>query len=128
MRTSENSVKWKSNFRESPKGEVRRIPIPRTWVNKGKRRGHRRRDRATSNEEEPGIRATMAPPGSQPLYSLYETHSSDATRRKGSLLLASPVRLIVVISVVGDLLPTTPVGLDRPDLTIGSGEVDIGYP
>src|SRR5829696_5500704 len=23
------------NFRESPKGEVRRIPIPRTWVNKG---------------------------------------------------------------------------------------------
>src|SRR5215216_7517288 len=33
MRTSENSVKWKSNFRECPKGEVRRIPIPRRWVN-----------------------------------------------------------------------------------------------
>ena len=30
-----------TNFRESPKGEVRRIPIPRTPVNKGseKRRG-----------------------------------------------------------------------------------------
>jgi hypothetical protein len=24
-----------ANFGESPKGEVRRIPIPRTWVNKG---------------------------------------------------------------------------------------------
>jgi hypothetical protein len=36
-RTSENSVKWKSNFRESPKGEVRRIPILRTPVNKGER-------------------------------------------------------------------------------------------
>jgi hypothetical protein len=33
LRTSENSVKWKSNFRESPKGEVRRITIPRTRVN-----------------------------------------------------------------------------------------------
>src|SRR5829696_10474068 len=28
---------WR-NFRESPKGEVRRIPIPRTSVNKGKKR------------------------------------------------------------------------------------------
>ena len=28
---------WR-NFRESPKGEVRRIPIPRTPVNKGKRK------------------------------------------------------------------------------------------
>src|SRR5829696_6718158 len=33
MRTSENSVKWKSNFRECPKGEVRRISILRRWVN-----------------------------------------------------------------------------------------------
>jgi hypothetical protein len=38
MRTSENSVKWKSNFRECPKGEVLRIPIPRTPVHKGKKR------------------------------------------------------------------------------------------
>jgi hypothetical protein len=30
-RTSENSVKAK--FAESPKGEVRRILFPRTWVN-----------------------------------------------------------------------------------------------
>src|SRR5215211_4978330 len=29
----------RANFRESPKGEVRRIPIPRTWVNKGKKKG-----------------------------------------------------------------------------------------
>src|SRR5215212_1197814 len=34
-RTSENSLK--ANFRECPKGEVRRIPIPRTPVNKGKK-------------------------------------------------------------------------------------------
>jgi hypothetical protein len=27
------------NFRESPKGEVRRIPIPRTSVDKGKNKG-----------------------------------------------------------------------------------------
>src|SRR5918994_1485004 len=32
QRTSENSVMAK--FAECPKGEVRRIPIPRTWVNK----------------------------------------------------------------------------------------------
>jgi hypothetical protein len=31
-RTSQNS--FKANFRESPKGEVRRIPLPRTSVNK----------------------------------------------------------------------------------------------
>src|SRR5215217_8071321 len=35
-RTSENSVY--ANFAESPKGEVRRILIPRTWVNKGIKR------------------------------------------------------------------------------------------
>src|ERR687898_1512890 len=35
-RTSENSVY--ANFRESPKGEVRRIPIPGSWMNKGKSR------------------------------------------------------------------------------------------
>ena len=29
-----------SNFRECPKGEVRRIPIPRTPVNKVKKKGH----------------------------------------------------------------------------------------
>jgi hypothetical protein len=45
-------------------------------VNKGKRRGHRRRDRGTSNKEESGKRA-MAPPGS--LFRFYLTlrrHSS----------------------------------------------------
>ena len=58
--------------------------------------------------------------------SLYcETHSSGSTRREKSLLTA-PVRIAVVISVVGDLLPTTPAGLDRPDLTVASGVVDIG--
>jgi hypothetical protein len=36
VRTSENSVY--ANFAESPNGEVRRIPIPRTPVNKGKKR------------------------------------------------------------------------------------------
>jgi hypothetical protein len=35
-RTAENSVY--ANFAEYPKGEVRRIPLPRTPVNKGKRR------------------------------------------------------------------------------------------
>jgi hypothetical protein len=34
MRTSENSVNRKFNFAEFYKGEVRRIPIPRTPVNK----------------------------------------------------------------------------------------------
>ena len=56
---------------------------------------------------------------------LCETHSSEATRRDKSLFTA-PVRIAVVISVVGDLLPTTPAGLDRPDLTVASGVVDIG--
>src|SRR5215208_7452462 len=36
IRTSENAKKAK--FAECPKGEVRRIPIPRTPVNKGKKR------------------------------------------------------------------------------------------
>src|SRR5215204_2115517 len=35
-RTSEKAQLRKSYFRESPKGEVRRIPVPRTWVNKGR--------------------------------------------------------------------------------------------
>src|SRR5215208_6377680 len=35
-----------ANFAESPKGEVRRIPIPRTSVNKGKRKGWVLRDPA----------------------------------------------------------------------------------
>ena len=65
-------------------------------------------------------------PGSD-LFTLCETHSSGATRREKSLLTA-PVRIDVPISVVGDLLPTTPAWLDRPDLTVGSGVVDIGYP
>ena len=29
----------RANFREFAEGEVRRIPLPRTWVNKGKREG-----------------------------------------------------------------------------------------
>src|SRR5918995_5076849 len=37
MLTSENSVKAK--FAESQKGEVRKIPLPRTPVNKGKKGG-----------------------------------------------------------------------------------------
>jgi hypothetical protein len=32
-------IMLEGNFRESPNGEVRRIPIPRTPVNKGKRKG-----------------------------------------------------------------------------------------
>src|SRR5215213_11000897 len=36
-RTSENSVNRKSNFGESPKGEVRRILLLGRWVNKGKK-------------------------------------------------------------------------------------------
>jgi hypothetical protein len=32
------------NFRECPKGEVRRIPIPRTPVNKGKKKEKKGRD------------------------------------------------------------------------------------
>jgi hypothetical protein len=35
------STKEAPNFRESPKGEVRRILIPRTWMNKGKGEGRR---------------------------------------------------------------------------------------
>ena len=35
--TAESS--HRSNFLETRKGEVRRIPIPRTSVNKGKRQG-----------------------------------------------------------------------------------------
>jgi hypothetical protein len=38
-RTSQNSVKRKLNFRESPKGEVRGILIPCTLVNKGRDEG-----------------------------------------------------------------------------------------
>src|SRR5215213_1071401 len=61
------------------------------------------------------------------LFTFYEPHSCGAIRREQSLLTA-PVRIIVVISVVGDLLPTSPVGLDRPDLSVASGVVDKGYP
>jgi hypothetical protein len=41
MRTSENSVKRKFNFRECPKGEVRRIPLLGTWMNKQNLKYHR---------------------------------------------------------------------------------------
>ena len=43
--------------------------------------------------------------------------------------MAPPVRILVVSSVVGDLLPTTPAGVDRPDLIVASNVVvvDIGY-
>jgi hypothetical protein len=34
-------VKWKSNFRECPKGEVRRILLTRSRVNKGMKRKDR---------------------------------------------------------------------------------------
>src|SRR5918993_1130851 len=61
------------------------------------------------------------------LFAFCETHSSGVTRREQSLLTA-PVRIAVVSSVVGDLEPASPVGLDRPDLTVGSGDVVfIGY-
>ena len=60
------------------------------------------------------------------LFTLCETRSSGATRREKSLLTA-PEGPVVVISVVGDLLPTTPVGFDRPNLTVGCGVVDVGY-
>jgi len=43
--------------------------------------------------------------------------------------LPPPVRIAVVISVVGDSVLATPFGFDRPDLPVlfGSGDVDIGY-
>src|SRR5215204_6674519 len=60
------------------------------------------------------------------LFTLCETHSSGPTRRKKPLLTA-PGRILVVISVVGDLEPTTPIRFDRPDLVVASGVVDKGY-
>ena len=49
---------------------------------------------------------------------LCETHSSDATRREQSLLTA-PVRIAVVISVVGDWLPaSSSAGIDGVDLGV----------
>src|SRR5215213_3130182 len=45
------------------------------------------------------------------LFILCETHSSGSIRREKSLLLTAPVRIAVVSTVVGDLLPTTPAGL-----------------
>jgi hypothetical protein len=85
----------------------------------------RRRDRATSNKEEPGIRA-MAHPGSRAMCSAKLTHSSGGTRREESLLLAPPVRILVVSSVVSDWEPTTPAGFDRVDLLVVSDVADIG--
>src|SRR5215204_2929268 len=123
MRTSENSVTAK--FAEIVIGEVRRIHIPRTCVNKGKRRGHRRRRQ--SNLQQRGAQKTRHGDSGLPPYVLCETHSSGSIRREGSLLTA-PVRIIVVISVVGDWGPTTPAGFYRIDLSVGSGcLVDIGY-
>src|SRR5918994_1892966 len=102
-------------------------------VNECKRSGRRRRDRATSNEEEPGIRA-MAPPGSRPLYSAKLTPPAlpgGRNRYLGGLLTTSftpPVRIKVGRIVVGDAFPAPPVGLDVIDLGVsGSGVVDIGY-
>src|SRR5215211_1923904 len=102
-------------------------------VNERKRSGRRRRDRATSNEEEPGIRA-MAPPGSRPLYSAKLTPPAlpgGRNRYLGGLLTTSftpPVRIKVGRIVVGDAFPAPPVGLDVIDLGVsGSGVVDIGY-
>jgi hypothetical protein len=42
------------------------------------------------------------------LFILCDTHSSGATRREKSLLLAPPVRSIVASTVVGDFLPASP--------------------
>src|SRR5215208_831645 len=70
----------------------------------------------------------MAPPGSLFL-TLCETHSSRSIRREKSLLFTAPVRIAVVSTVVGDLEPSSPAGLDRVDLFVApTVEVDIGYP
>src|ERR687897_824186 len=61
------------------------------------------------------------------LFAFCETHSSGVTRREQSLL-TTPVRIAVVISVVGDLEPVSPVGLDRVDLFVVSGVVGKCYP
>jgi hypothetical protein len=92
-------------------------------VNKCKRRGRTRQSNLQpkrSPENAPWRLRALD------LFTLYETHSSGAIRREQSLL-AAPVRIAVVSSVVGDLLPTTPVRLDRPDLVVASGVVDKGY-
>src|ERR687896_1633886 len=78
-------------------------------------------DRVTSNKEEPG--GAMAPPGSRPLYSAKLTPQplpGGRNRYLGRLLtsLTPPVRLKVGRGVVGDLVPTTPVGFDRIDLGV----------
>ena len=39
-----HAIKAWRNFGESPKGEVRRIPLPRTSVNKGKKKARGVRD------------------------------------------------------------------------------------
>ena len=102
------------------------MPIPRTWVNKESKEGPL--EERQSNLQQSGARMTRDGGASGLSTSLLcETHSSGATRREKSLF-APPGRIGVVISVVGDLLPTTSTGLDRPDLTVASGVVDIGYP
>src|SRR5918998_187942 len=89
-------------------------------------------DRVTSNKEEPG--GAMAPPGSRPLYSAKLTPQplpGGRNRYLGRLLtsLTPPVRIKVGRGVVGDLVPTTPVGVDGVDLavTVGSVVARIGY-
>src|SRR5215208_423904 len=104
-----------------PKSSYRRPTRPLTEC------GSTKQEERQSNLQQRGARKTLNGASGLSTSLLCETHSSGVTRREKSLLTA-PVRIIVVISVVGDLLPTTPVGLDRPDLTIGSGVVDKGYP
>jgi len=73
-----------------------------------------------------GARNTRDGASGLPTSLLCKTHFPGATRRE-KWLLTAPVGPVVVISVVGDLVPATPVGLDRPDLVVGSGVVDKGY-
>ena len=56
-----------------------------------------------------------------------ETRSSGATRREKSRLTA-PVRIAVQTTVVGDLLPTSPAGVDGVELLVVSVESCKGYP
>src|SRR5215208_2709233 len=64
-RTSQNSVNRKLNFRECPTCEVRRIPLLRGWVNKGKREVrylYSRPHREGSKSLNEGIRSSVVRP------------------------------------------------------------------